>query len=206
MKTDSVIVLPLTNGVSTHEYAVKKNTSLTLVMTAIASKMIDATVVVRLTGAGAQATIIGIVAATTGADIKINTLQKHEARATVSNLLVKSVLAGSARCMVEGGIRVEKKAQKTDAYQRNENLLLSADAYAESKPSLEILANDVRCTHGATVGPISEEDVWYLGTRGIDRGQAQRLIVEGFLAHALERVSDESVKYRILQSVQHMLA
>jgi Fe-S cluster assembly protein SufD len=205
MKTDNVIVLPLSDGVSMHEYTVKKNASLTLVVTAIASKMIDTTVVVRLMGTGAQATIIGIVAAADGADIKINTLQKHEAPETTSNLLVKSVLAADARCMVEGGIRVEKKAQKTDAYQRNENLLLSSDAYAESKPSLEILANDVRCTHGATVGPISEEEVWYLGTRGIDRVEAQRLIVEGFFAQALERVSDESVKYRILQSVQRVI-
>jgi Fe-S cluster assembly protein SufD len=99
---------------------------------------------------------------------------------------------------------VEKKAQKTDAYQRNANLLLSETAYAESKPSLEILANDVRCTHGATVGPVSDEELWYLATRGIPKKQAESLIVEGFFKSALEFVDDESVKSAILQSVLHI--
>jgi Fe-S cluster assembly protein SufD len=203
---NTIVVHPLKEGKTNKEYSVKKNSTLTIVLTAIDVKQVDAEVVVRLCGIGAMAHIIGIVVGDKTADIKIHTLQKHEAMQTTSNLLVKSVLAGNARCIIDGGIRVEKKAQKTDAYQRNENLLLSDTAYAESKPSLEILANDVRCTHGATVGPVSEEEVWYLATRGISRKEAEHLIVEGFFRSALDRVNDESVKSAILQSVQRSIA
>lgn len=192
-------VLP--EGNSRHEYIVQKDSTFTLVLTAIHAKKIDATVAVRLMGSGSQATIIGLVIGDRDADIKIHTLQKHEAPDTTSNLLVKSALFGRARCVIDGGIRVEKKAQKTNAYQRNENLLLSDKAYAESKPSLEILANDVRCTHGATVGPVSQEELWYLATRGISTKMAEQIIVEGFFASALTLVTDESVRYRIQQSV-----
>jgi Fe-S cluster assembly protein SufD len=195
------IIQALEEGQSTHEYTVKKDSSLTVVLTAFDPKQIDSRVTVRLQGSGAQATIIGIVVGKQEGNVKIHTLQKHEAPQTTSNLLVKSALFGNARCIIDGGIRVEKKAQKTDAYQRNENLLLSEDAYAESKPSLEILANDVRCTHGATVGPVSKEELWYLATRGISSKKAERIIVEGFFASALERVEDETVRNEILQNV-----
>lgn len=186
---------------SKREYIVPEGASLTLVLTAIDAAKIHASITVRLVGRGARATIIGIVAARADADIHIHTLQKHEAPDTTSNLLVKSALSGRAQCVIDGGIRVEKKAQKTDAYQRNENVLLSETARAESKPSLEILANDVRCTHGATVGPISEDEVWYLATRGIPRKAAQKLIVEGFFASALDLVANESVRSGILKSI-----
>lgn len=199
------IIQRLKEGQSRHEYSVKRDSTLTLVVTAINSKKINASIVVRLAGRGASATIIGVLIGKNSADIKINTLQKHEADGTTSNLLVKSALSGRARCVVDGGIRVEKKAQKTDAYQRNENLLLSEDAYAESKPSLEILANDVRCTHGATVGPIPEEELWYLAARGISKKLGESLIVEGFFRSALNLVSDESVRYRILREVEKAL-
>ena len=188
-------------GKSLKEFRVNENSSLTLVISAINVQNIDASVSVRLLHQGASATIIGVVMGDMNADINLHTLQKHEAPDTTSNLLVKSALKGSARCVIDGGIRVEKKAQKTNAYQRNENLLLSGDAYAESKPALEILANDVRCTHGATVGPISPDELWYLATRGIGKAKAEALIVEGFFRSALDLVSDESVRYRILQRV-----
>lgn len=202
MKT---IVTYLKEGESQHEYTVKKDSSLTLVLMVIGLDNVDARVSVSLLGAGAKATIIGVVIGDKKANVKITTLQRHEAPETTSNLLVKSVLYGRARCVIDGGIRVEKVAQKTDAYQRNENLLLSEDAYAESKPSLEILANDVRCTHGATVGPIPEEELWYLATRGIPKKRGESLIVEGFLTSALDLVSDESVRYRILNDLWQRL-
>lgn len=198
MKT---IVQALAEGESSHEYTVKKNSDLTLVLTALDIKKISASVTVRLLGSGASATIIGIVVGKSNADIKIHTMQKHEAPDTTSNLLIKTALSGRAHCIIDGGIRVEKSAQKTNAYQRNENLLLSEGAYAESKPSLEILANDVRCTHGATVGPVSEEELWYLSTRGISGIQGETLIVHGFFQSALDLVDDETVRSDILKSV-----
>lgn len=196
-----IVVQALKEGESRHEYSVKKDSSLTLVLTAIDAKKVDASVVVRLCGSGARATIIGVVVGDKQADIKINTLQKHEAPDTTSNLLVKTALWGESRCVIDGGIKVEKKAQKTDAYQRNENLLMSETAYAESKPALEILANDVRCTHGATVGPISDEEVWYLATRGISRLAAQKLIVDGFFRSALDLIGDKTIQSSILNSI-----
>lgn len=197
MKT---IVYPLAEGESKKEYVVQED--VVLIFTAIHAKKIDATINVQLVESGSSATILGIVVGDNDADIKIHTLQQHQAYDTTSNLLVKSALSGSARCVIDGGIRVEKEGQKTNAYQRNENLLLSEDAYAESKPSLEILANDVRCTHGATVGPVSEEELWYLATRGIGKKQGEALIVAGFFRSALELVSDESVRNRIFQAVE----
>jgi Fe-S cluster assembly protein SufD len=205
MEGSKIIVQTLKEGQSVYEYAVKKDSSLTVVLVAIDVKNVDSSVTVKLQGAGAAATIIGIVVGQGDDNIKINTLQKHEAAGTTSNLLVKSALSGNARCIIDGGIRVEKKAQKTDAYQRNENLLLSETAYAESKPSLEILANDVRCTHGATVGPVSQEELWYLSTRGIPLQKAEMIVVEGFFSSALERVDDKQIRTEILQKVTNAL-
>lgn len=195
-----IIVSDITK--SKPEYIVKSGESLTLVLTAIDLTKVHAAVTVRLVGRGANATIIGIVVGRKHADIQIHTLQKHEAPDTTSNLLVKSALSGRARCVIDGGIRVEKAAQKTNAYQRNENLLLSDKAYAESKPSLEIFANDVRCTHGATVGPVSEEVLWYLATRGVSRKKGESLLVAGFFRSALELVEEETVRNRIFQAVE----
>jgi Fe-S cluster assembly protein SufD len=85
-------------------------------------------------------------------------------------------------------IRVEPDAQKTNAYQENRNLLLSKDAHADSIPGLEIMANDVRCTHGATLGRISREELFYLMSRGLSRSEAERLIVRGFFQDVLDRI------------------
>ena len=91
-------------------------------------------------------------------------------------------------------IRVEEGAQKTNAYQENRNLLLSSEASANSIPGLEILANDVRCTHGATLGRVDREQLFYLMARGLSRSEAERLIVRGFFQDVLDRVELEPVR------------
>ena len=91
-------------------------------------------------------------------------------------------------------IRVEPDAQKTNAYQENRNLLLSPSAHADSIPGLEIMANDVRCTHGATIGQVDREQLFYLMTRGLSRSEAERLIVRGFFADILDRIVLEPVR------------
>ena len=91
-------------------------------------------------------------------------------------------------------IRVEPDAQKTNAYQENRNLLLSPNAHADSIPGLEILANDVRCTHGATLGQVDREQLFYLMTRGLSRAEAERLIVRGFFQDVLDRIELEPVR------------
>ena len=91
-------------------------------------------------------------------------------------------------------IRVEEGAQKTNAYQENRNLLLSKTAHADSIPGLEIMANDVRCTHGATLGQVDREQLFYLMSRGLSRSEAERLIVRGFFQDVLDRVELEPVR------------
>ncbi len=188
---------------SQKEYIVGENESLTLSIIAFHPHAKEADYTVRLKGKRAKAKIIGLVVGNDESIFHLHTLQIHEAPETTSELLVKSVLAGAAQFLYDGAIRVERPAQKTDAYQRNENLLLSEGAHAESKPTLEILANDVRCTHGATVGAISKEELWYLATRGISGESGKKLIVEGFLESALEKISDtiasEGVRKKLWQ-------
>ncbi|OGG08638.1 hypothetical protein A2154_05040 [Candidatus Gottesmanbacteria bacterium RBG_16_43_7] len=132
--------------------------------------------------------IIGLLYSQNQDCIRLNTLQHHLAPSTTSSLLVKSVLDQAAEFYYDGTIRVEAQAQKTDAYQRNENLILTKSAHAETKPTLEIMANDVRCTHGATISPPNRQQLWYLQTRGISEVSAQQLLVNGFLAAALSHV------------------
>src|SRR5206468_2387307 len=98
--------------------------------------------------------------------------------------------------------QVAEGAQRTDAYQANRNLLLSETARADSIPGLEILANDVRCTHGATIGTVDPEQMFYLMARGLRPHEAQRLIVEGFFAPVIDRVPLESVRDRLREAIQ----
>jgi Fe-S cluster assembly protein SufD len=103
-------------------------------------------------------------------------------------------------------IRVEKDAQKTDAYQKNDNLILSEAARADSIPGLEIEANDVRCTHGATAGRVDEDMIFYAQARGIPRETAIQLIVEGFFADVYDRITLEPVQETLRQAVANKLA
>ena len=115
--------------------------------------------------------------------------------------MIKSCLKDRARSVYQGLIQVSEAAQRTDAYQANRNLLLSDRARADSIPGLEILANDVRCTHGATIGHVDEEQMYYLMARGLPRSEAQRLIVEGFFAPVLDRIPLESVRGQLRQEI-----
>jgi Fe-S cluster assembly protein SufD len=175
-------------GENRREFLVKSGTKLMLFFLSDRVKKADIHIRVRLVARGAQATITGVVLGDTNNALSIHTVQSHEAPETLSDVLVKTVLSGHAKCLFEGSIRVEKQAQKTDAYQRNENLLLSDNVFVESKPSLEILANDVRCTHGSATGTVNEDHVWYLATRGISRREAKVLLVRGFIQNALDRI------------------
>lgn len=188
-------------GENTLDIRVPTGKTLSLALVAVHVRKARIHLTVRLAGKGASATITGIIIESGEEKVQLHTMQSHEAPQTTSDLLIKTVLSGRAACLYDGGIRVEKKAQKTDAYQRNENLLLSGRAYAESKPSLEILANDVRCTHGATTGPIDADELWYLSTRGIHKDAGERLITEGFIQKALMRIGDQSIIHTLWQTL-----
>jgi Fe-S cluster assembly protein SufD len=137
---------------------------------------------------GAEALVTGLYLLDGRQHFAFDTLQDHVAGSGLSDLLYQGALLGRSRAVYEGTIRAWPGAQKTNAYQSNRNLLLSKRARADSLPQLEIEANDLRCTHGATVSQVDEDQVFYLMSRGIPREDAVRLIVEGFFRPSLDRL------------------
>jgi Fe-S cluster assembly protein SufD len=147
----------------------------------------------RLVGEGARSDMLAVSVATNDQEFDSRTLQDHISPRTASDLLYKNALDDRARCTFGGLIRVEPHAHFTDAYQKVRNLLLSDDAEANSMPGLEILADNVRCTHGATSGQVNEDEMFYLRSRGIPAKIAQRLIVKGFLNEVIERLEQPAI-------------
>lgn len=156
---------------------------------------------VALAGQGARAQVNGVMFTTGRQNLTYITRQDHIAPNTRSDLLYKGGLKDKSRVVWRGMIRVEKDAQRTDAYQKNDSLVLSEDARADSIPGLEIEANDVRCTHGATAGRVDEDMIFYLRSRGIAREEAIRLIVEGFFANIYDRITLEPVQETLRAAV-----
>lgn len=160
---------------------------------------------VHLDGRGAQAQINGVTFATDKQLLSYYTQQTHHQPDTTSDLLYKQVCRDHSRCVWRGMIKVDKIAQKTDGYQRNDALMLSANARADAIPGLEIEADDVRCTHGATAGPVDEEQVFYAMCRGLSRYEAMHIIVEGFFAEIYDRIPVELVRETLSQAVEKKL-
>ncbi len=147
-----------------------------------------------LSASGAEAELLGFFFGEEGQHFSAHTLQDHQAPHTTSDLLFKSALRDRAQSAYYGLIRVQKGAQQTNAYQANRNLLLGKGAKADSVPVLEIEADDVRCTHGATVGPVDEEQKFYLMCRGVDAPTAEELLLYGFFEQGIERVRHEELR------------
>jgi Fe-S cluster assembly protein SufD len=147
----------------------------------------------RLIGEGGRSDLLAVAVAKDQQEFDARTLQDHVSPHTASDLLYKNALDDRARTIFGGLIRVEPHAHFTDAYQKVRNLLLSDDAEANSMPGLEILADNVRCTHGATSGQIDEDELFYLRTRGIPVSVAQRLLVTGFLDEVIERLNQPAI-------------
>jgi Fe-S cluster assembly protein SufD len=147
-----------------------------------------------LAGQGGTSRVTGAYFADGAQHLDYDTLQRHIAPNTTSDFAFKGALRDKARAVWRGMIRVEEEAQKTNAYQENRNLLLSPDAHADSIPGLEIEANDVRCTHGATVSQVDRDELFYCMARGLSRGEAERLIVRGFYQEIFDRIELEPVR------------
>jgi Fe-S cluster assembly protein SufD len=147
----------------------------------------------RLVGQGGRSDMLALSVAEGSQEFDQRTLQDHRKPATASDLLYKNSLDDNARTIFAGLIRVEPGSHHTDAYQKVRNLLLSDEAEANSMPGLEILADDVRCTHGATSGQVDEEELFYMLSRGIPVREAQRLIVFGFLNEVIERLGNDAI-------------
>ena len=160
---------------------------------------------VALAGKGARAQVNGVMFTSGRQHLAYYTRQDHQAPHTFSDLLYKGGLKDRSRVVWKGMIKVEKDAQRTDAYQKNDNLHLSEDARADSIPGLEIEANDVRCTHGATAGSVDQEMIFYCESRGVGRESAIRLIVEGFFANVYDRITLAPVRETLRLAVAEKL-
>jgi Fe-S cluster assembly protein SufD len=160
----------------------------------------------RLVAEGARSDLLAVAVAHEKQEFDARTLQDHVSPHTASDLLYKNALTDRARTTFGGLIRVEPHAHFTDAYQKVRNLLLSDDAEANSMPGLEILADNVRCTHGATSGQIDEDELFYLRTRGIPVKAAQRLIVSGFLREVIQRLEQPAIAAHLERLIEEKFA
>jgi Fe-S cluster assembly protein SufD len=158
-----------------------------------------------LVGEGAVGRMSGFYFTDRNQHLDHDTQQNHLAPNTTSDLLFKGALMEQSRSVWQGMIYVAPGAQKTDGYQANRNLVLSRQARADSIPGLEIMADDVRCTHGATVGKIDPDELFYLRSRGIQLPDAERLIVEGFFEPIMQRIPFEGVKNRLNQAINRKM-
>jgi Fe-S cluster assembly protein SufD len=159
----------------------------------------------RIEGPGADVRMLGFFFGDREQPFDQHTFQNHIVGLGKSDLLYKGALKDKAYSAFRGLIRINPDAQRSDAYQQNRNLLLSSHAHADSIPELEIEANDVRCTHGATVGPIEEQAVFYLMARGIPRPEAERLITEGFFDELIAKIPLEVVQERLFRVIRQKI-
>jgi Fe-S cluster assembly protein SufD len=160
----------------------------------------------RLIGEGGRSDLLAVAVAKGEQEFDARTLQDHISPQTASDLLYKNALDDRARSIFGGLIRVEPHAHFADAYQKVRNLLLSDDAEANSMPGLEILADNVRCTHGATSGQIEEDELFYLRSRGIPVPVAQRLIVTGFLDEVIQRLNQQAIATHLHRLIEEKFA
>ncbi len=179
--------------------------SVVTVLLALGGEVVKVDLGTRLEGERASSEMLGFLLAEGGQHLDHHTVHHHVAPHTASNIDFKVALNGRARSVYTGTIRIDEEARTSEAYQENRNLLLSEHSRADTIPELEILNEDVQCTHGATVAPISEEQVFYLQSRGIPADEASRLIVKGFLEGTLQRIP-EAVRKTVEPLIEARLA
>jgi Fe-S cluster assembly protein SufD len=182
-----------------------RDARITTLYTTLGSDVTRADVRCRLTAPGAHVDMLGLYLAEGKQHFDHETLQDHISPHASSNLLFKGALNDDTRSVFRGLIRVHPKAQRTDAYQTNRNLILSDRARADSLPNLEIGADDVRCSHAATVGQLDEEEVFYLLSRGIPRKEAMRLVIFGFFGEVLEQLDLDEVRGELVRAIERKL-
>jgi Fe-S cluster assembly protein SufD len=185
---------------------VERDGNLDWIFGAIGSRLTKNFSELDLAGEGATGRMSGFYFTDGTQHLDHDTQQNHLAPHTTSDLLFKGALKGKSRSVWQGMIYVAPGAQKTDGYQANRNIVLSDGARADSIPGLEILADDVRCTHGATVGKLEQEPLFYLKSRGISQAEAEKIVVEGFFDPIFQRIPFEGVRERFQQYVADKMA
>lgn len=159
----------------------------------------------KLAGQGSEARVTGGYASDHGQHIDYDTLQEHAAVSTFSDLAFRGVLTDRSSAVWRGMIKVDEDAQDTDAFQECRNMLLSTDAHADAIPGLQILADDVRCTHAAAIAQVDKNQLFYLNSRGLSDGEAKSLVVEGFLEALVERLAEGPVRDEISAAIEARL-
>jgi Fe-S cluster assembly protein SufD len=187
---------------ASHHARVERDAELDWVTGGFGSKKGKVRIQNDLAGQGATSRVTGAYFTDGEQHLDYDTFQKHIAPNTTSDFAFKGALRDTSTAVWRGMIRVEPDAQKTNAYQENRNLMLSPTTHAVPIPGLEILANDVRCTHGATVGRVDREQLFYLMARGLSRSEAERLIVRGFFEDVLARVELEPVREALAAALE----
>jgi len=160
----------------------------------------------QLNGDASRSEMLSLTVAHGAQEFDQRTLQNHVGKHTWSDLLYKNALSHRSKTIFKGLIQVEPNASQTDAYQTNRNLLLNSEAEADSMPGLEILNDDVKCSHGATTGQIQEEELFYFLARGITHAFAKQLVVYGFLDEVLQRFGSEEITAEIRSKVEAKFA
>lgn len=173
---------------------VDRDATLQWTLAAMGSQLTKVNQSVDLVGSGANSQVNGVMFTEARQHIAYHTLQHHKAADCRSDFLYKSAQQDNSRTVWRGMIKVDPEAQKTDGYQRNDNLVLSSAARADSIPGLEIEADDVRCTHGSTTAKVDEEQIFYARCRGFTRKEATRMIVNGFFQQIFDRITIDSVR------------
>lgn len=182
-----------------------RDAKITTLYVALGADVTRADVQCRLTSPGAHVDMLGLYIAEGSQHMDHETLQDHIAPHASSNLLFKGALMDEGRSVFRGLIRVHPKAQRTDAYQTNRNLILSSKARADSLPNLEIAADDVRCSHAATVGQLDQEEIFYLLSRGIPKKEAVRLVIFGFFGEVLDQLELEEIRDELVTAIERKL-
>jgi Fe-S cluster assembly protein SufD len=191
----------------THERVrVKQNAKVDWIFMAVGTHLTKNFSEIDLDGANAVGKMSGFYFTNADQHLDHDTQQNHNAPHTTSDLLFKGALRDQSRSVWQGMIYVAPGAQKTDGYQANRNLVLSRGARADSIPGLEIMADDVRCTHGATVGQLEQEHLFYLMARGMPRAEAERLLVDGFFDPVVQRIPFEGVRQRLKRIIRDKMA
>jgi Fe-S cluster assembly protein SufD len=183
-----------TVAIARHHYLTGRDATVGLAEAGLGGRFSRLHLSVDLIGDGSSAGIVGAYFGDGAQTLDYRYFLRHAARGTTSTMFLKGAVAGESRSVFSGLIRIEPEGQKSSAHQTNRNLVLSEGADAHSVPNLEILADDVRCGHGSAVGPLDEEQRYYLMSRGLDRMRADRLQVKGFFEEALLKFPEQSLE------------
>ena len=183
-------------------YTVKANETLDLLLTSFPGESRDEVIDIDIVGEGAHVNLSGLYICPGDEQVRYTIRLHHRVPQCVSYQLFKGIVAGTAKVRFDGRIIVAPDAQKTEAYQENHNLLLSETAVVDTLPQLEIYADDVKCSHGATVGRLNEDEQFYMRSRGIPEDEARILQMLSFLSPVIDKVADPDEREALRAKVE----